>query len=72
MIHNNNDSFSHRAFFLFFSISYVKSYETTIVEGNVIKPVETKMQFRAERHVPKVKLVFFVQGGKKLSGYVLI
>jgi myo-inositol-1-phosphate synthase len=31
------------------------SYETTIVEGNVVKPVETKMQFRTERKVPKVR-----------------
>jgi len=31
-------------------------YETTMVEGNVLKPVETKMQFRTERKVPKVRL----------------
>ena len=31
-------------------------YETTIVEGNVVKPVSTKMQFRTERKVPKVNL----------------
>ena len=30
-------------------------YETTIVEGNIVKPVETKMQFRTERKVPKVR-----------------
>jgi hypothetical protein len=26
-----------------------------MVEGNVIKPVETKVQFRTERKVPKVR-----------------
>jgi hypothetical protein len=33
-------------------------YETTMVEGNVIKPVETKVQFRTERKVPKVRPFF--------------
>eukprot|EP00978_Attheya_sp_CCMP212_P032171 scaffold124173_cov29-Attheya_sp.AAC.1 len=26
-----------------------RKYETTIVEGNVVKPVETKMQFKTEK-----------------------
>jgi myo-inositol-1-phosphate synthase len=30
-------------------------YETTLVEGNVVKPIETKMQFKTERKVPKVR-----------------
>jgi hypothetical protein len=29
-------------------------YESTLVEGNVVMPVETKMQFKTERAVPKV------------------
>ena len=30
------------------------SYETTMVEGSVIKPVETKMQFKTDRKVGRV------------------
>jgi hypothetical protein len=35
-------------------------YETTMVEGNVIKPVETKVQFRTDRKVPKVRRLYRV------------
>jgi hypothetical protein len=31
-----------------------------MVEGNVITPVETKVQFRTERKVPKVRLLYRV------------
>jgi len=34
--------------------SFVPRYETTIVEGTVVRPVRTKMQFKTERTVPKV------------------
>ena len=40
--------------FLFFKLIYC-SYETTIVEGNVVKPISTKMQFKTEAKVPKVR-----------------
>eukprot|EP00977_Amphora_coffeiformis_P001735 scaffold337_cov172-Amphora_coffeaeformis.AAC.9 len=30
------------------------TYETTMVEGSVVKPVSSKLQFRTERKVPKV------------------
>ena len=38
------------------SLFYFSSsrYESTLVEGNVVIPVETKMQFKTERAVPKV------------------
>jgi len=39
------------------------TYETTIVEGNVVKPVSTKMQFRTERKVPKVGVMLVGLGG---------
>ena len=35
------------------------SYETTVVEGTTVKPVQTKMQFKTERKVPKVRTVSF-------------
>ena len=43
--------------------SVIHSYETTIVEGIVVKPIQTKMQFRTERNVPKVR--FQDSGGRK-------
>ena len=30
-------------------------YESTLVDGKIVKPVETRMQFRTERSVPKVR-----------------
>ena len=39
------------------------SYETTIVEGSIVKPVETKMQFRTERKVPKLGVMLVGLGG---------
>lgn len=30
-------------------------YETTIVDGSVVRPIETKLKFRTERKVPKVR-----------------
>lgn len=43
------------------------SYQTTIVEGNVVKPVETKMQFRTERKVPKLGVMLIGLGGNNGS-----
>ena len=39
------------------------SYETTVVEGSIVKPVETKMQFRTERQVPKLGVMLVGLGG---------
>jgi myo-inositol-1-phosphate synthase len=39
------------------------TYETTIVEGNVVKPVESKMKFRTERKVPKLGVMLVGLGG---------
>mmetsp|Transcript_21218 Transcript_21218/g.61757 ORF Transcript_21218/g.61757 Transcript_21218/m.61757 type:complete len:543 (-) Transcript_21218:527-2155(-) len=39
------------------------TYETTVVEGNVVKPVETKMQFKTERKVGKVGVMLVGLGG---------
>ena len=40
------------------------SYETTIVEnGNVVKPIETKYQFRTQRNVGKVGVMLIGLGG---------
>ncbi|VEU41303.1 unnamed protein product [Pseudo-nitzschia multistriata] len=38
-------------------------YESTLVEGNVVVPVETKMQFKTERTVPKVGVMLIGLGG---------
>mmetsp|Transcript_8744 Transcript_8744/g.12714 ORF Transcript_8744/g.12714 Transcript_8744/m.12714 type:complete len:533 (-) Transcript_8744:122-1720(-) len=38
-------------------------YETTIVEGNVVKPVETKMQFKTEKKVGKTGVMLVGLGG---------
>eukprot|EP00537_Pseudo-nitzschia_pungens_P017786 CAMPEP_0172407910 /NCGR_PEP_ID=MMETSP1061-20121228/75582_1 /TAXON_ID=37318 /ORGANISM="Pseudo-nitzschia pungens, Strain cf. pungens" /LENGTH=538 /DNA_ID=CAMNT_0013144025 /DNA_START=112 /DNA_END=1728 /DNA_ORIENTATION=+ len=38
-------------------------YESTLVEGNVVVPVETKMQFKTERKVPKVGVMLVGLGG---------
>ena len=38
-------------------------YESTLVEGNVVVPVETKMQFKTERAVPKVGVMLIGLGG---------
>ena len=40
---------------LLFLIAVPCSYESTVVDGNVVRPVETKMQFRTQRKVPKVR-----------------
>ena len=37
-------------------IIIIISYETTVVAGNVVKPISSKMKFRTERKVPKVSL----------------
>uniref|UniRef100_A0A7S2S915 inositol-3-phosphate synthase n=1 Tax=Eucampia antarctica TaxID=49252 RepID=A0A7S2S915_9STRA len=39
------------------------SYETTIVEGNVVKPVTTKMQFKTETKVGKTGVMLVGLGG---------
>ena len=46
------------------------SYETTIVEGSIVKPVETKMQFRTERKLPKLGVMLVGLGGNN-GWYVL-
>ena len=38
-------------------------YESTLVEGNVVVPVETNMQFKTERAVPKVGVMLVGLGG---------
>jgi len=38
-------------------------YETTMVDGNVVKPVQTKMQFQTERQVPKTGVMLIGLGG---------
>jgi len=38
-------------------------YESTLVEGNMVVPVETKMQFKTERAVPKVGVMLVGLGG---------
>mmetsp|Transcript_7032 Transcript_7032/g.15342 ORF Transcript_7032/g.15342 Transcript_7032/m.15342 type:complete len:529 (-) Transcript_7032:100-1686(-) len=43
------------------------TYETTVVEGNVIKPVETKMQFKTERKVGKTGVMLVGLGGNNGS-----
>ena len=44
-------SYSYPCSLLF---GFSNSYESTVVDGHVVMPVETKMQFRTERKVPKV------------------
>ena len=39
------------------------SYETTIVEGNIVKPSRTKMQFKTERKVGKTGVMLVGLGG---------
>ncbi|CAB9516031.1 Inositol-3-phosphate synthase [Seminavis robusta] len=43
------------------------TYETTMVEGNTIKPVSTKMQFKTETKVPKVGVMLVGLGGNNGS-----
>ena len=38
-------------------------YESTLVEGNVVVPIETNMQFKTERAVPKVGVMLVGLGG---------
>jgi len=38
-------------------------YESSLVDGNVVVPVETKMQFRTDRIVPKVGVMLIGLGG---------
>jgi len=42
-------------------------YESTLVEGNTIVPIETKMQFKTERVVPKVGVMLIGLGGNNGS-----
>ena len=46
-----------------FLFSCFQSYHSTIVEGNVVKPVETKMKFKTERKVGKVGVMLVGLGG---------
>ena len=55
---------SHRRTHIFLvDIRMNQSYQTTIVEGNVVKPVETKMKFKTETKVPKVGVMLVGLGG---------
>ena len=40
-----------------------RSYETTVVEGNTVKPSTTKMQFKTERKVGKTGVMLVGLGG---------
>ena len=44
-------------------IMLTHSYETTIVEGNTVKPMKTKMQFKTERKVGKTGVMLVGLGG---------
>jgi myo-inositol-1-phosphate synthase len=39
------------------------TYESTLVEGNVVKPVQTKMQFKTDRKVGKIGVMLVGLGG---------
>eukprot|EP00934_Nitzschia_sp_Nitz4_P006620 Nitzschia sp. Nitz4//scaffold315_size20666//4092//6029//NITZ4_008641-RA/size20666-snap-gene-0.17-mRNA-1//1//CDS//3329547486//6610//frame0 len=39
------------------------TYETTIVEGNLVRPVETKMEFKTDVKVPKLGVMLVGLGG---------
>ncbi len=41
----------------------IHSYETTIVEGNTVKPSALKMQFKTERKVGKTGVMLVGLGG---------
>ena len=43
------------------------SYETTFVEGNTVKPISTKMQFKTERNVGKTGVMLIGLGGNNGS-----
>ena len=42
---------------------YTHSYETTIVEGNTVKPSKLQMQFKTERKVGKTGVMLVGIGG---------
>ena len=44
-------------------IFMTRSYETTVVEGNTVKPSTTKMQFKTERKVGKTGVMLVGLGG---------
>ena len=46
-----------------FKSETICSYETTIVEGNTVKPSTTKMQFKTERKVGKTGVMLVGIGG---------
>lgn len=48
---------------LFLSSLCLCSYDTTIVEGNIVKPSTTKMQFKTERKVGKTGVMLVGIGG---------
>jgi hypothetical protein len=52
-------STNHHFFLLLLLFAFVR-YESTLVEGNTIVPIETKMQFKTERVVPKVRVNPFI------------
>jgi myo-inositol-1-phosphate synthase len=43
------------------------TYETTVVEGNIVKPVSTKMQFKTETKVPRTGVLLVGLGGNNGS-----
>lgn len=50
---------------LYFSLAFHdrNSYDTTVVEGNTVKPRTTKMQFKTERNVGKTGVMLIGLGG---------
>lgn len=43
------------------------AYETTLVEGNVVRPIKTLMKFQTERRVPKLGVMLVGMGGNNGS-----
>ena len=64
---NNSFSFSFR---LFAARHNAHSYDTTIVEGNTVKPSSLKMQFKTERKVGKTGVMLVGIGGN--NGWLVL
>jgi hypothetical protein len=47
----------------FLCYRHIYSYDTTVVEGNTVKPSSTKMQFKTERKVGKTGVMLVGLGG---------
>jgi myo-inositol-1-phosphate synthase len=48
---------------MLFLNEFMVSYEATIVEGNIVRPVSSKMQFRTQSRVGKVGVMLIGMGG---------